>query len=99
MSATTVQKVGIAGSVSGYTVVIIGNVIIVSQETVEIARRTVEGIGNFTAAAKDLRLGWGKFPDDAEVIYAYDRADACFGFAINLDWPDGSEWGYAPFSG
>jgi hypothetical protein len=32
------------------------------------------------------------------VIYLYDNGDACFGYAVNLDWPDGSEWGYAPFA-
>jgi hypothetical protein len=60
--------------------------------------RVVRGLGRFATAARDLRLGWGRFPDDAEVIYLYDRADACFGYAVNLDWPDGSEWGYAPFA-
>jgi hypothetical protein len=50
------------------------------------------------AAARDLTLGWRRFPDDAEVIYLYDRADTCFGCAINLDWSDGSEWGCAPFA-
>jgi hypothetical protein len=49
------------------------------------------------AGAKELRLGWGQFEDDAEVIYLYDKDDACFGYAVNLacDWS--SEWGYAPF--
>jgi hypothetical protein len=46
--------------------------------------------------ARDLRLGWGRFRDDAGLIYVYDKGDACFGYALNLDWPDGSEWGYAP---
>jgi hypothetical protein len=32
-------------------------------------------------------------PDD-EVIYLYDADDDYFGYAINLQWPDGSEWGY-----
>ena len=31
------------------------------------------------------------------MIYLYDAGDGCFGYALNLDWPDGSEWGYAPF--
>jgi hypothetical protein len=59
----------------------------------------VEGLSRFATAARDLRLGWGRFADGAEVIYLYDRADDCFGYAVNLDWPDGSEWGYAPFAG
>jgi hypothetical protein len=31
------------------------------------------------------------------VIYLYDAGDGCFGYALNLDRPDGSEWAYAPF--
>jgi hypothetical protein len=62
------------------------------------ARRTVDGLARFVAAARDLQLGWGQFPDDAEVIYLYDKGDDCFGYALNLacDWS--SEWGYAPFA-
>ncbi len=48
---------------------------------------------------RDFRLGWGRFPDDAEVIFLYDKGDDGFGYAINLDRPDGPEWGYAPFGG
>jgi hypothetical protein len=33
-----------------------------------------------------------------QVIYVYDKADDSFGYALNLDWADGSEWGYAPFA-
>ena len=32
-------------------------------------------------------------------VYSYDAGDGGFGYALNLDWPDGSEWGYAPFGG
>ena len=65
----------------------------------EVARSRVEGLGRLVAAANDLKLGWGQFPDGAEVIFLYDKADACFGYAVNLacDWC--SEWGYAPFGG
>ena len=31
-------------------------------------------------------------------IYLYDKADANFGYAVNLQFPWCSEWGYAPFS-
>lgn len=48
--------------------------------------------------AKNLRLGWGQFQDDGdEVIYLYDKQDGNFGYAVNLDDPHCSEWGYAPF--
>ena len=42
-------------------------------------------------------LGWARFPDGAEVVYLYDKHDGCFGYALNLTYPDCSEWGYAPF--
>ena len=44
-----------------------------------------------------IRLGWGRFPDDAEVLYLYDSDDGNFGYAFNLSDPGLSEWGYAPF--
>ena len=44
-----------------------------------------------------FRLGWGRFPGGAEVLYLYDRDDGGFGHAVNLTAPDCSEWGFAPF--
>src|SRR5262249_37829733 len=98
MGTATVEKVGIAGSVNGYTVLVMADTIIVRRDDVEIARTTVHGFGRFATSPKDLKLGWGRFPDDAEVIFVYDRADDLFGYALNLacDWC--SEWGYALFS-
>ena len=51
------------------------------------------------AARPGFRLGWGRFPDGAEVLYLYDRDDGGVGFAVNLTAPGCSEWGYAPFFG
>ncbi len=62
------------------------------------ARERVEGLNDFIRKAKELRLGWGRFPDGDEVIYLYDKADDNFGYAVNMDAPQCSEWGYAPFS-
>lgn len=97
MSVAALEKVGIGGTVNGYSVLVVGLTVVVGRDGEEISRHTVDGLGSFAKAARDLRLGWGQFPDAAEVIYLYDRDDDCYGFAINLDWPDGSEWGYAPF--
>src|SRR5438093_11803371 len=94
----TMERVGVGGTVNGYGVLVLGDVLIVERDGEGIARSRVEGLGRFATAAHDLRLGWGQFPDGAEVIFLYDRADGCFGYAVNLDWPDGSEWGYAPFA-
>jgi hypothetical protein len=49
------------------------------------------------AARPGFRVGWARFPDDAEVLYLYDRDDDGFGYALNVDYPDCSEWGYSPF--
>ena len=99
MSTATLTKIGTAGTVHGLDVLILADTITVSRDGDELARATVAGLGAFAAAARDLRLGWGAFPDSDEgVIYAYDRADDGFGYAVNLDWPDGSEWGHAPFT-
>ncbi len=38
---------------------------------------------------KDLKLGWGRFPDGMEVIYLYDRGDDNFGYAANLQAASG----------
>lgn len=61
--------------------------------------QTVPGIAAFVKKAKQLRLGWGQFPDGGdEVLYLYDKGDGNFGYAVNLDDPGCSEWGYAPFA-
>lgn len=93
----TVARVGVGGTINGYGVLVLGDTVVIERDGEEIARTTVEGLGRFATTARDLRLGWGVFPDDEEVIYLYDKGDGCFGYAVNLDWPDGSEWGYAPF--
>jgi hypothetical protein len=51
------------------------------------------------AARPGFRIGWAQFADGTEVLDLYDRDDECFGYAINLDDPGCSEWGYAPFDG
>jgi hypothetical protein len=78
---------------------VLGDLVVIERDGAKVARATVEGQGRFATSARDLRLGWGRFPDDAEVIFIYDKNDDCFGYALNLEWPDGSEWGYAPFAG
>ncbi len=102
MSATdngTMDRIGVGGTVNGYGVLVLGDVLVVEHDGTEVARSRVAGLGRFVASARDLKLGWGQFPDDAEVIYLYDNGDDGFGYAVNLvcDWY--SEWGYAPFAG
>jgi hypothetical protein len=80
-------------------VLVLGDVVTIARGGAEVARRRVAGLGRFVAAARDLKLGWGVFPDDAEVIYLYDVGDGGFGDALNLNCGSCSEWGSAPFGG
>jgi hypothetical protein len=95
----TVAQVGVGGTINGYRVLVLGDVVTIERGGAEVARRRVDGLGRFVGAARDLKLGWGQFPDDAEVIYLYDAGDGGFGYALNLGCGWCSEWGYAPFGG
>ena len=92
------RQIGISGVINGYDVVVLGDTAHVLKAEQMITSQTVEGLGAFVAKAGDLRLGWGQFEDDLEVIYLYDRADGNFGYAVNLHDEWCSEWGYAPFT-
>ena len=94
-----VEKIGSAGRVAGDDVLILRDAVIVTD---------ADGTRHFPvpdygtaisdlAARSGFRLGWGRFPDGAEVLWLYDRDDGGFGYAVNLTAPDCSEWGYAPF--
>ncbi len=93
-------KVATAGHVAGHDVLIFTDAIVVSNA----AGARHFPVPNYGTAIYELaarpgfRLGWGRFPDGAEVVYLYDRDDDGFGYAVNLTMPDCSEWGYAPFS-
>jgi hypothetical protein len=93
----TMHQLGVGGMINDYGVLVVNDVVVIERDGAVVARRRVEGLGRFVAAARDLRLGWGRFPDGAEVVYLYDKGDGGFGYALNLacDWS--SEWGYAPF--
>ena len=91
-----------AGEVSDYVVVLFVErdadlvTVVVQKDGQYITSQKVVRLKSFLQQAKELRLGWGKLPDD-EVIYIYDKADDNFGYAVNLYDPNCSEWGYAPF--
>ena len=93
------EKLGTAGHVAGYDVLVLADAVIVTGDN-ESHRFPVPNYGTSIgdlAARPGFRLGWGRFPDGAEVLYLYDAGDAGFGYAVNLTAPDCSEWGYAPF--
>ena len=89
---------GVGGTIHRYGVLVLGDVVVIERGGAEVARSRVVGLGRFVAAARDLKLGWGQFPDDAEVIYLYDAGDGGFGYALNLSCGWCGEWGYAPFA-
>jgi hypothetical protein len=91
--------VGISGHVAGYDVFINGDTVRIVEDVrhdPRDVRREIDWLGEFVQEAEAFRLGWGEFPD-FEVVYLYDRADGGFGYAVNLNSPQLSEWGYAPF--
>ena len=77
--------------------IIAGDVVTVLDEKPVITKQKIEGLGSFVAKTKDFKLGWAMLPD-CEVIYLYDQGDGNFDYAVNLQYPSCSEWGYAPFS-
>jgi hypothetical protein len=89
---------GISGHVGRYDVFVANDLAIIIEDVDggRHVRREIDRLGEFVKEAEAFRLGWGEFPD-FEVVYLYDRADDGFGYAVNLDSPRLSEWGYAPF--
>ncbi len=91
-------KIATAGHVAGHDVLILADAVVVSDAAG--ARRFPVPNGGTAigelAARPGFHLGWGRFPDGAEVLYLDDRDDEGFGYAVNLTMPDCSEWGYAP---
>jgi hypothetical protein len=89
-----------AGRVAGDDVFVRGDLVAVLRDGELIRRHVVPdyGTGLGELAARDgFALGWGRFPDDAEVLSLDDKGDNGFGYALNLSDPGLSEWGYAPF--
>lgn len=85
---------GLFGTVRSYQVLTADDHVIVTSGA-GVKRYDVDGLVRFLEGREGhVRLGWGKLPD-FEVIYLYDRRDG-FGYAMNLDAPELSEWGYAP---
>ncbi len=97
VSTGTVERIGIAGEVQGYAVLVIGDQVAVSLPSSSTVHRHVEGLGQFVAGVGGFRLGWAELPD-FEVVYLYDAADGGFGYAVNLADAGLSEWGHAPFA-
>jgi hypothetical protein len=97
MTQQTQHQIGLSGGIHGYNVIVLGDLLTVTDGDGLVTQQTVAGLGAFIGRAGDVRLGWGRFEDDMEVLYLYDKADGNFGYALNLLAAWCSEWGYAPF--
>jgi hypothetical protein len=86
-----------SGHIKDYDYFILNNSLVVIDQSKIVSYKLVDGLEKFVKKAKQLRAGWAQFPS-FEVIYLYDKSDGNFGYAINLQDPSLSEWGYAPFS-
>jgi hypothetical protein len=91
----------LSGHVGKYDVFVIGvegaddKVIVIDEDRI-VTRQRVAGLWEFIEEAQDLKLGWAEL-SDFDVVYLYDKGDDYFGYAVNLEEPAFSEWGYAPF--
>ena len=98
MTGCTTRPVLVSSQTAGYDVFLTGDTVTVIDDDGPVIRQQVHGLGAFVAHARELRCGWGQFPDGMEVIYLYDRGDDNFGYAVNLAAPECSEWGCAPIA-
>jgi hypothetical protein len=85
-----------SGHIQNFDIFVAVDQVTVISETGVVAEQPVSGISRFVHEAKDLTLGFAAFADFA-VIYLYDKAAHCFGYAVNLQDPNLSQWGDAPF--
>lgn len=86
---------GLLSRIGGFFLKVIGDEVRVDAGKKTVFTGKVAGLADFLRRAKDLRVGLGE-TDDFHIIYVYDAGDKGFGYALNLEAPDLSEWGYAP---
>ena len=94
---------GRSGSLGGYRLEVAEDRVRVLEEGVVVLDHLVPGhdgtsIGQFVAAAKDLRLTWGRLPDGDEVIViseAADGIDEALSYTVNVTDEGLSGWGSA----
>jgi len=87
---------GLLAEVAGYRLMALEDDVCVYSGERFITKERVEGLGDFISKRPgQMKVGWGRTAD-FDILYVYDGSDG-FGYALNLDAPDLSEWGYAPF--
>ena len=94
----TVERfAGTAGHVAGFDILAIGDLVTVLVGKDVLTKQTADGLGKWLDSHEGrVSLGWAR-TEDFNILYLYDKADDNFGFAVNVEAPDCSEWGYAPF--
>lgn len=90
-------RIGLVATIASYEIVIVGDTVSVSVpgEQRHVTTQQVAQLARFVRAARDLRVMLAAFPD-FEVVYVFDLAQQGYGYAVNLQVPSFSEWGYAP---
>jgi hypothetical protein len=85
--------------IAGYEILIVGDTVAVSHTANEqlVTTQRVPRLGHFVRAARELRVTLAAFPA-FEVVYIVDLAQQSYGYAVNLQVPEFSEWGYAPLA-
>ncbi len=83
----------ISGHVGAYDIFAADDVLTVLNEEKLVQQRKVGGLSKFLADQRGpVRLTLGQ-TENYRILGLWDRRDG-FGYALNLDDPDLSEWGY-----
>jgi hypothetical protein len=90
-------RLGLVATIAGYEILIVGDTVVVSQTDDDriVTTQRVAGLAQFVRAARELRVTLAAFPA-FEVVYIVDLAQQSYGYAVNVQVPAFSEWGYAP---
>lgn len=91
------RRYGFVGRAGASELFAVGDVAFVSRSAVIFFE--IPGLEDFLSNREGyvaLRKG-ATFAEGLDLLYVYDRRDG-YGYAINLDVPRESEWGYTPFA-
>ena len=94
MTEGTMHLVARVGRLGDYEVYLAEDTVTIIDASGIVTRERVDGLGGFVARATDVRLTGFQFSDGREAIFLCDHDDDDFGYAVNLEGPQGSEWGY-----
>ena len=93
-------RIGLVAEIADYAITIIGDTVTVAYRDEEragevVTIQRVTNLARFVERARELRVALAQFPD-FEVVYLFDLGQDGYGYAVNLQVPPFSEWGYAP---